>query len=143
MTRDLDGIFCNPGKSKPDSARAVTCCMVLVRLLGSKPCFDAIKTLPEIATILFQVFLSLLLTLFYHHYSYHYYYLHFLLIEIIEIIFIIIIVFLPFTIRQLITCFLATYPFIPVRSIKAQNHCLPRNIGDTFSYQSCCSTRSN
>lgn len=47
--------FCNAGKSKPDTVRAATCCMVLVRLLGSKPCFDAIRTLPEIATILFQV----------------------------------------------------------------------------------------
>jgi len=33
--------------------------MVLVRLLGSKPCFDAVRNLPELATVLFQVFLRL------------------------------------------------------------------------------------
>ncbi|KAG0590844.1 hypothetical protein KC19_1G130600 [Ceratodon purpureus] len=42
------------GKPKPDFVRAATCCMVLVRLLGSKPCFDAIRISPEIATTLFQ-----------------------------------------------------------------------------------------
>ncbi|KAG0579697.1 hypothetical protein KC19_4G117600 [Ceratodon purpureus] len=42
------------GKSDPDTVRATTCCMVLVRLLGSKPCFDAIRSLSEIGTVLFQ-----------------------------------------------------------------------------------------
>jgi hypothetical protein len=46
----------NSGKPKPDTVRATTCCMVLVRLLGSKSCFDAIRNLPEIGTVLFQVF---------------------------------------------------------------------------------------
>lgn len=42
------------GKLKPDAVRATTCCMVLARLLGSKPCFDAIRSLPELTTVLFQ-----------------------------------------------------------------------------------------
>lgn len=57
----LEYVFLDVGKSKPDFVRAATCCMVLVRLLGSKPCFEAVRTSPEISTILFQVSHSLIL----------------------------------------------------------------------------------
>lgn len=42
------------GKQKPDTVRVATCCMVLVRLLGSKACFNSIGSIPEIASVLFQ-----------------------------------------------------------------------------------------
>ncbi len=45
------------GNPKTDSVRATTCCMVLLRLLASRPCFDAIRGMPEIGAVLFQVVL--------------------------------------------------------------------------------------
>ncbi len=42
----------NPGQ---DFVRATTCCIVLQRLLASRPCFEAIRTMPDVVAVIFQV----------------------------------------------------------------------------------------
>ncbi|KAH9554372.1 hypothetical protein CY35_08G060500 [Sphagnum magellanicum] len=41
----------NPGQ---DFVRATTCCIVLQRLLASRPCFEAIRTMPDVVAVIFQ-----------------------------------------------------------------------------------------
>lgn len=38
-----------------DYILATTCCLVLQRLLASRPCFESVKSMPEVVAVLFQV----------------------------------------------------------------------------------------
>jgi hypothetical protein len=38
-----------------DYVSATTCCIVLQRLLASRPCFGSVKSMPEVASVLFEV----------------------------------------------------------------------------------------
>lgn len=44
------------GGAVEDYVSATTCCLVLQRLLASRPCFESVKSMPEVVTVLFQVF---------------------------------------------------------------------------------------
>jgi len=44
-----------PGNPGQDFVRATTCCIVLQRLLASRPCFEAIRTMPDVVAVIFQV----------------------------------------------------------------------------------------
>lgn len=43
------------GGDGQDYVRATTCCLVLQRLLASRPCFESVRSMPEVITVLFQV----------------------------------------------------------------------------------------
>jgi hypothetical protein len=45
-----------PGNnSGQDFVGAATCCIVLQRLLASRPCFEAIRNMPDVVAVIFQV----------------------------------------------------------------------------------------